>query len=472
MSSRSELLPAAAGPVRCFLVGWGFAKLSSLVHYSMRPGAGPVGARSPVALGTALASVCAAYHVARLVLSRIFWLSEPRLAAISGGVAGCAMIAVRPDEAAPHTEVHTLVTVNALRSVAHNGGRLARAQAPEGWRATLRPLLPVFVASASVWTLLLVQDKDRAAIAPLLPWVAEGSGTLRAVVSRELRLAIVRVLPGTILKLSLRKQRLLTWAEAYQMLLQALGYIGLQGGARLLTHSSIDTRLHAGWAPGLAVLLLTKAQRVRLSQRLLHHALFVLLRLVPRGGGGGSVGVAVANSVRWIDATTFVAGLAVLMREVSHEAAPSQHPSQQGSLSPDEHQVLTFLLGYNELEPAASISAPAASDPAAAASNPAASAAAAPPQAPPHTPPSPSPTPIPPSPPPPSPPPSPPPFPSPASSPPPLAPHQMPPSPPPAPAPASKVPARGCKLSHAGVLMSEVRDAQLSVAASLVVDRC
>eukprot|EP00966_Prymnesium_polylepis_P199801 4630679-Prymnesium_polylepis.1 len=106
------LLPPLTGTTRCFLFGCVAGKLAAWLRFALRPGAGDL-VRKPLALGAALAGLCATFHVTRLALKRTGLLYEPRRSAASGAIAGCALACLKPTEVAAHTELHTAITVSA-----------------------------------------------------------------------------------------------------------------------------------------------------------------------------------------------------------------------------------------------------------------------------------------------------------------------------------------------------------------------
>ena len=358
-----------AGSTRCFLFGWGAAKLASLLQYSARPGTGFV-TRSPIAAGTMLASLCATYHAVRLTLQWFSNLAESRLAATSGAIAGCTVASLWPQEVASHTEVHTAVTVGALQAAlprgwsigaqpsARSGEQLPPGYDGGGW--VVRAGLPAAVASASLWSLLLVREGDRAHIGHFLPWVICSTdkfpslwlalSLLRARTLRQLRWALPAQLLTTGSTVTLRSDALMTTVRT------AVGLSCLQTSVSILAHCGRHVRLEAGWLPGLFILVLPASARPSLACRLAHHSLFALLRLAV----GADASWATALVAQGCDKVSLAAGLAVIMNEYT-VVGPSTRDSV---MSRHTRQLLHHLLGYDHAEPPRkpAAAAPAAAD--------------------------------------------------------------------------------------------------------------
>ena len=367
--SSSALYPPLAGSVRCYLVGWGTAKLASVLQYSLRPGAGAV--RAPATIGAALASLCAAYHAARWALTRR--LRGPRLVTSSAAVAGCVVAWLWPEQTIAHSELHTAITVLALQTASRGNGDATSARSGSGsgvdersryvrphcaaeWCSCIG--LPVTIGSASTWALLVSSDADCALVESFLPWRGQAASVCTPPL--DLHAAIVLFRQGAVrhlyvalaARLVARGPHLRRRTAVAALVRDAIGSSGLHLLVSLLAHSTSRVRRLGGWAPGLALLLLPPSRRETLALRLGHHATFATLRLIAlaashraaeASGLGGAIASVIALLARSCDAVAFAGALAVLMRDYACTPRPERGQTRRGW-----HGLLDHLLGYDK----------------------------------------------------------------------------------------------------------------------------
>ena len=143
-----------AGPVRSFICGWVSAKAVVVLRVPVRPGGGVL-CTHPLALGTAMAAFCAAWHGSRLVLCCLArrWLRFPSLTsqrALAGGLAGSLLVLLAPKTTGAHTELHTSTAVAAL------GVAIAKVESRLGKKLSTcsGALVSVCMTCAASWHLL------------------------------------------------------------------------------------------------------------------------------------------------------------------------------------------------------------------------------------------------------------------------------------------------------------------------------
>jgi hypothetical protein len=350
---RSSVLYApAAGSTRCLLFGSALGWLASLARVSGRPGMGAV-TTTPLSLGVALSSFCAAFHAARLCLKRLRGVDERVGMALSGALAGAVLFFLRPAEAAAHTELHMCGTVFAVRA-AHghwkrwqNRGRVPirnlededagavmasrgpiqdAGEASKSLRCALTPsnALRVGGCGASTWAFLVVQTRCEMAGVPqhALGWtgMSAACGTallpaartcLRAYcmdVLKQLRVtALARLVTGglgtTLARSNLRA-----------MVVEAGVLGGVKVAASICHQAGAHACLYTGWMPGLGLAMLPSPARETLSTRLAYVAAFGFIRHC-RGAGESSRGFSL--SVALLEAILLSLGAAAVLHEHS-----------------------------------------------------------------------------------------------------------------------------------------------------------
>jgi len=141
----SLLLPPAAGAARCFACGWLVAGSAQAARRAGLSTTLSLAGVRPVALGAALATLCAAWHAAMLAFRALGRPREPSSrSAVAGAIAGALVCSCRPHETGMGSDVHAAVVLSAARTYASpgRGSRRQRARAA---------LAVAGVAGASSW---------------------------------------------------------------------------------------------------------------------------------------------------------------------------------------------------------------------------------------------------------------------------------------------------------------------------------